>query len=77
MEEKKANIQLSEERLNRYREKQDLLNQYLKHLENWIKGVSKAEFSSPSTIKDRFSIFYVYQLITEIISDLCAMMIRI
>jgi len=60
-------LKLSDERIRRYKDKLDRLDERLDYLDEWISE------DSLDNIKDRFAVFKAFQESTEIVADICSM----
>ena len=60
-------LELSDERIRRYKDKLDRLDERLDYLDEWISE------DSLDNIKDRFAVFKAFQESTEIVADICSM----
>jgi uncharacterized protein YutE (UPF0331/DUF86 family) len=69
-------IELSSERLKRYKGKEKILKKYISELKKWIKGDDVNKFKNDLSLRDQFSIYHIYQLIIEVISDISAMLVK-
>jgi len=60
-------LELSDERIRRYKDKLDRLDKRLDYLDEWISE------DSLENIKDRYAVFKAFQESTEIVADICSM----
>jgi len=76
MDEKSKKIELDKERIKRYKEKMEILQKYLIKLEEWTSNIDYDVPPEKLDMRDKFALYHLYQLIIEIITDLCAMTVK-
>jgi len=75
MEEESNNSQIDKNRIERYIEKLEHLNKLFKKLNEWTITLEENEFLNLD-LKERFGIYHASQIITEIITDIIAMVTK-
>lgn len=76
MEENNNINKISKERLKRYNDKFEYLNQSIKYLNEWTKNVDVKEFLEDLDMQKKYGIFYAFQITVEIITDITAMIVK-
>ena len=76
MEENNNINKISKERLKRYNDKLEYLNQSIKYLNDWTKNVDVKEFLKDLDMQKKYGIFYAFQITVEIITDITAMIVK-
>ena len=76
MEENNNINKISKERLKRYNDKLENLNQSIKYLNDWTKNVDVKEFLEDLDMQKKYGIFYAFQITVEIITDITAMIVK-
>ena len=69
-------MKLDEQRKNRYLDKIFNLKKYYQLLYDWFTSSSFDEINEKMEYKDIFAIYHATQLSIEVISDLCAMIVK-
>ena len=67
---------MKEERIKRYYDKLEYLNQTIKNLNRWTKGINIKEFINNLELQKQYGIYHAFQISIEIITDLVAMIVR-
>ena len=67
---------MKEERIKRYYDKLEYLNQTIKNLNRWTKGINIKDFINNLELQKRYGIYHAFQIAIEIITDLAAMIVR-
>lgn len=67
---------MNEERVQRYKEKEEYFAKLIGKLKEWTKDLNEKEFITKLNLREQFSIYHAYQIILEIITDLTAMIIK-
>ncbi len=67
---------MDSKRKNRYLDKIGSLKKYYQLLNEWFNNSDFDELNENSNLKDIFAIYHAAQLSIEVISDLCAMIVR-
>lgn len=75
MEEESNNSQINKNRIERYIEKLEHLNKLFKKINEWTINLEENEFLSLD-LKEKFGIYHASQIITEIITDIIAMVTK-
>jgi len=75
MNNKKRSIELNKERIKRYKEKLEYFNIIILNLQSWIKEIKIKDFENLS-LKEQFSIYHAFQIISELIADFAAMIVK-
>lgn len=76
MEENNTIIKISEQRLKRYNDKLEYLDQSIKYLNDWTKNVDVKEFIEDLDTQKKYGIFHAFQITIEIITDITAMIVK-
>ena len=75
MEEESNNYKIDKNRIERYIEKLEHLNEIFKELNEWTKNLEENEILNLD-LKEKFGIYHASQIITEIITDIIAMVTK-
>jgi len=75
MEEESNNSQIDKNRIERYIEKLEHLDKLLKKLNEWTITLEENEFLNLD-LKEKFGIYHASQIITEVITDIIAMVTK-
>ena len=67
---------MEEERIKRYSDKIEYLNQTIENLCDWIDGIDSKEFVESINLQKRYGIYHAFQIGIESITDLVAMMVK-
>ena len=67
---------MEEERIKRYYDKIEYLNQTIENLCIWIESIDSKEFVESINLQKRYGIYHAFQIGIEIITDLVAMMVK-
>lgn len=67
---------MKEERIKRYYEKLEYLDQTIENLDRWTKGIDVKEFINNVELQNQYGIYHAFQIAIEIITDLAAMIVR-
>lgn len=67
---------MEEERIKRYSDKIEYLNQTIENLYDWIDGIDSKEFVENTDLQKQYGIYHAFQIGIEIISDLTSMMVK-
>ena len=76
MEENNKTAKISEERLRRYNDKLEYLNQSFNYLNDWTKNVGLKDFIEDLDIQKKYGIYHAFQITIEIITDITAMIVK-
>lgn len=76
MEEDKKPNKIDKNRLKRYKEKLEYSKKLLIYLKEWTKNVDKDDFSVKLNLREQFSIYHAFQIISETTADLIAMAVK-
>jgi len=64
------------ERIKRYSDKIEYLNQTIENLCDWIDSIDSKEFVESINLQKQYGIYHAFQIGIEIITDLVAMMVK-
>lgn len=67
---------MNEERIQRYKEKEEYFVKLIGKLKEWTKDLNEKDFINNLRLREQFSIYHAYQIILEIITDLTAMVVK-
>ena len=67
---------MEEERIKRYTDKLDYLNQTIEYLYKWTEGINSKAFGETIRLQEKYGIYHAFQIVIEIITDLIAMMVK-
>jgi len=67
---------MEEERIKRYNDKLEYLNQTIANLYEWTEGIDSRTFSESIELQKQYGIYHAFQLSIEIITDLIAMVVK-
>ena len=67
---------MNEERVQRYKEKEEYFGKLIGKLKEWTKDLNEKDFINNLSLREQFSIYHAYQIILEIITDLTAMVLN-
>jgi uncharacterized protein YutE (UPF0331/DUF86 family) len=67
---------MEEERIKRYSDKIEYLNQTAENLCDWIGDIDSREFVESINLQKQYGIYHAFQIGIEIITDLVAMMVK-
>jgi len=67
---------MNEERVQRYKEKEEYFGKLIGKLKEWTKDLNEKDFINNLSLREQFSIYHAYQIILEIITDLTAMVVK-
>ena len=67
---------MEEERIKRYNDKLEYLNQTIENLNEWTEGMDSKEFIERLELQKQYGIYHAFQIGIEIITDLIAMMVK-
>jgi len=67
---------MEEERIKRYNDKLEYLNQTVKNLYEWTEGIDSKKFIESIELQKQYGIYHAFQLSIEIITDLVAMIVK-
>jgi uncharacterized protein YutE (UPF0331/DUF86 family) len=67
---------MEEDRIKRYTDKIEYLNQTIENLYDWIDGIDSKEFVESMNLQKQYGIYHAFQIGIEIINDLVAMMVK-
>ena len=67
---------MEEERIKRYSDKIDYLNQTIENLYDWIEGINSKDFVENIDLQKQYGIYHAFQIGIEIITDLTSMMVK-
>ena len=76
MEENHKITKISEERLKRYYDKLEYLNQSYNYLNDWTRNVKLKDFIEDLDIQKKYGIYHAFQITIEIITDIAAMIVK-
>lgn len=76
MEEENKQNKIDTERIKRFKEKFEYSNKLIKKLKEWTKNVSESDFTVKLTLREQFSIYHAFQIISEVTADLIAMVVK-
>jgi len=67
---------MEEERLKRYNDKLEYLNQTIENLNDWTGNIDPKEFIERLELQKQYGIYHAFQIGIEIISDLISMIVK-
>ncbi len=67
---------MEEERIRRYNDKLEYLNQTIENLNNWTENVDSKEFIERLELQKQYGIYHAFQIGIEIITDLVSMIVK-
>ena len=67
---------MEEERIKRYNDKLEYLNQTVKNLYEWTEGIDSKKFSESIELQKQYGIYHAFQLSIETITDMVAMIVK-
>jgi len=67
---------MKEERIKRFTEKLDFLNDTLENLEKWIKDIEVKIFVNDLELQKKYAIYYAFQISVELFTDIVAMIVK-
>ena len=67
---------MEEERIKRYSDKIEYLNQTVENLCDWIDDIDSKEFVESINLQKQYGIYHAFQIGIDIITDLVAMMVK-
>ena len=67
---------MEEERIKRYTDKLEYLNQTIEHLNEWTENIDSKEFIERLELQKQYGIYHAFQIGIEIISDLVSMIVK-
>ena len=67
---------MEEERIKRYNDKLEYLNQTIENLNNWTESIDSKEFIERLELQKQYGIYHAFQIGIEIISDLVSMIVK-
>ena len=67
---------MEEERIKRYTDKLEYLNQTIEHLNNWTENIDTKEFIERLELQKQYGIYHAFQIGIEIITDLVSMIVK-
>ncbi len=67
---------MEEERIKRYNDKLEYLNQTIENLNNWTETVDSKEFIERLELQKQYGIYHAFQIGIEIITDLVSMIVK-
>jgi len=67
---------MEEERIKRYNDKLEYLNQTIEHLNNWTETIDSKEFIERLELQKQYGIYHAFQIGIEIITDLVSMIVK-
>ncbi|MHA1490515.1 MAG: type VII toxin-antitoxin system HepT family RNase toxin [Promethearchaeota archaeon] len=67
---------MEEDRIKRYNEKLDYLNQTIENLTEWTENLDVIEFINNLELQKRYGIYHAFQISVEIITDIAAMIVK-
>jgi len=67
---------MEEERIKRYNDKLEYLNQTIENLNDWTESIDSKEFIERLELQKQYGIYHAFQIGIEIITDLIAMIIK-
>ena len=67
---------MEEERIKRYNDKLEYLNQTIENLNNWTESVDSKEFIERLELQKQYGIYHAFQIGIEIITDLVSMIVK-
>ncbi len=67
---------MEEERIKRYNDKLEYLNQTIENLNDWTEGINTKEFIERLELQKQYGIYHAFQIGIEIITDLVSMIVK-
>ncbi len=67
---------MKEERIKRYSDKIEYLNQTIENLCDWTESINLNEFVEGRNLQKKYGIYHAFQIGIEIITDLISMMVK-
>ncbi len=67
---------MEEERIKRYNDKLEYLNQTIKNLNDWTENLNSKEFIESLELQKQYGIYHAFQIGIEIITDLISMIVK-
>ena len=67
---------MEEERIMRYNDKLEYLNQTIENLNNWTESIDLKEFIERLELQKQYGIYHAFQIGIEIITDLVSMIVK-
>ncbi|TET05707.1 MAG: DUF86 domain-containing protein [Promethearchaeota archaeon] len=67
---------MEEERIKRYNDKLEYLNQTIEHLNEWTESIDSREFTERLELQKQYAIYHAFQIGIEIITDLVSMIVK-
>ena len=67
---------MEEERIKRYNDKLEYLNQTIENLNNWTESIDSKEFIERLELQKQYGIYHAFQIGIEIITDLVSMIVK-
>jgi len=67
---------MEEERIKRYNDKLEYLNQTIKNLNDWTENLDSKEFIENLELQKQYGIYHAFQIGIEIITDLISMIVK-
>ncbi len=67
---------MEDERIRRYNDKLEYLNQTIEHLNEWTESIDSREFTERLELQKQYGIYHAFQIGIEIITDLVSMIVK-
>ncbi len=67
---------MEEERIKRYNDKLEYLNQTIENLNDWTENIDSKEFIEGLELQKQYGIYHAFQIGIEIITDLVSMIVK-
>ena len=67
---------MEEERIKRYNDKLEYLNQTIENLNEWTESIDSKEFVERLELQKQYGIYHAFQIGIEIITDLISMIVK-
>lgn len=67
---------MEEERIKRYNDKLEYLNQTIENLNDWTESIDSKEFIERLELQKQYGIYHAFQIGIEIITDLVSMIVK-
>ena len=67
---------MEKERIKRYNDKLEYLNQTIEYLYNWTENIDSIEFIERLELQKQYGIYHAFQIGIEIITDLVSMIVK-
>ena len=67
---------MEEERIKRYNDKLEYLNQTIENLNDWTESIDSKEFTERLELQKQYGIYHAFQIGIEIITDLISMIVK-